>query len=63
MIWPDTGEFDEGLYQAGDLVYGRSVLHSGNSYTGQFKNGIKYGKGIYFWAANGTRYEGEYLHG
>lgn len=35
---------------------------NGESYTGQWKNNEKHGKGIYLWP-NGNKYEGEYKKG
>ena len=67
------GVLDEDEYSyAGDFMIGkfegRGILeftadrYQGDHYQGEFKNGLKHGFGIYFFA-NGDKYVGEYQYG
>ncbi len=43
--------------------YGMGVFDSKGIYEGQWKNGLRHGKGKYTWLSNGDIYEGEFYEG
>ena len=63
-----TKEFDNGTY-TGDMVsgvphgQGTYTWNSGNTYTGQWKNGKQDGYGEMYTARNGQLYKGEFVNG
>ena len=38
---------------------GKAIFRGGNSYSGDWVNGVMHGKGIYCWV-DGTSYEGDF---
>ena len=52
----------EGQFKNGFAVYGVETYKGGDSYQGEFKNGVRFGKGIYTWN-NGDIYEGQWADG
>ncbi|KAG5486305.1 hypothetical protein CUR178_07616 [Leishmania enriettii] len=61
-------DFDEGYYvgtidESGEMAgYGKATWHSGDTYEGEWLNGMMHGKGTYTWA-DGDYYHGEYVRG
>ena len=64
-----TGNVYEGVYKDGKRADGKGkvTLANGNTFEGQFRNGVPSGEGIYYWNADGPhkgdRYEGQYHQG
>ncbi|KAG5511402.1 hypothetical protein JKF63_07365 [Porcisia hertigi] len=61
-------EFDEGFYvgtidERGEMAgYGKATWHSGDTYEGDWLDGMMHGKGTYTWA-DGDYYRGDYVRG
>lgn len=43
--------------------HGEATFRSGNTYVGEFRNGVMDGKGLYTWTSDGTVYEGDFRFG
>lgn len=43
--------------------YGTDYFANGDSYTGQYRYGKPYGRGVYYWVATTATYEGEFIEG
>ena len=41
---------------------GKSIWEDGNYYIGQWKNGLRNGKGTYYYSNGNIRYEGDYVN-
>ena len=41
------------------IIYHEEIYENGDKYEGDWKNGLKEGKGVYYYK-NGNRYEGDY---
>ena len=59
------GEYDKGKRSDG---VGKVTLANGNTFEGEFRDGVPSGEGVYHWNADdspnkGDRYEGEYHQG
>nr|CAJ2466945.1 unnamed protein product [Leishmania braziliensis] len=61
-------DFDEGYYvgtidENGEMAgYGKATWHSGDTYEGEWLDGMMHGKGTYTWA-DGDYYHGDYVRG
>ncbi|KPA80801.1 putative protein kinase [Leptomonas pyrrhocoris] len=61
-------DFDEGYYvgtvdENGEMAgYGKATWHTGDTYEGEWLDGMMHGKGAYTWA-DGDYYKGEYAKG
>jgi hypothetical protein len=55
----------QGTYEGGcknDLAQGKGTAKGTDTYTGNFRNGLPHGKGVYF-SANGEVYDGQWTNG
>src|SRR5262245_20407715 len=55
-----TGTYDGQLVNGQPDGYGVYVFKSGNRYQGQFRNGIKEGRGKFTWVSSGNTYDGQW---
>jgi hypothetical protein len=61
-------DFDEGYYvgtidESGEMAgYGKATWHTGDTYEGEWLDGMMHGKGTYTWT-DGDYYKGEYVRG
>ena len=54
-------EFKE-LKNNNNIITNKTEIYDNGKYIGEFKNGMRDGKGIYYWN-NGDRYEGDFRNG
>jgi hypothetical protein len=60
----NDGKIVEGVYHDSHLCgMGYELQSNGNTYVGQFKEGNKSGKGIFYWFSTAEMYEGDWLGG
>ena len=57
-----AGDFMRGKFEGRGILEFTAEKYQGDHYQGEFKNGMKHGFGIYFFA-NGEKYAGQYLFG
>lgn len=57
IVWKYVGYFKNGKQEG----KGKLTFVSGNVYEGDFKDGLKHGKGVFI--GKGKKYEGEYVEG
>ena len=66
-VWDDAefsyaGDFMRGKFEGRGILEFTGEKYQGDYYQGEFKNGMKHGFGIYYFA-NGEKYAGQYLFG
>lgn len=62
-IDPDGTEY-KGMWENNlENGYGTTICRNGDKHEGNYKDGERYGDGIYYFLGTGDRYEGNFLHG